>query len=101
MASKVAAMGELESTTASQINKHDPHLQKMLELIYVNIKRRFQILSNAFCYLDFKGRDGVSLQDWARGLDGFSIKIMPRDAKLVFKYLTQSDAGPRVLMTVE
>jgi hypothetical protein len=97
--SKVAAMGESKSVTASQINRHDPHLHKLMELIYVNIKKRFQMFNNAFCYLDFKGRDGVSLQDWTRGLDGFSIKILPRDAKLVFQYLTDSDGGAKVLMT--
>lgn len=39
--SKVAALGETKSLTASQINRHDPHLQKLMELIYVNIKKRF------------------------------------------------------------
>lgn len=60
VASKVAAMGEEKSTTGSQINRHNPHLQKIMELIYVNIKKRFNIVSNAYCYLDFKARDGVS-----------------------------------------
>lgn len=99
LSSKIAAMGDQVKEAPSNINKHDPHLQKMLELIYVNIKRRFQVISNAFCYLDFKGREAVSLQDWVRGLDGFSIKILPRDSKLVFQYLTDSNAGSKVLMT--
>jgi len=43
------------------IDKNDPHLQKLLEMIYANVSKRFQILSNAYCYLDFKQRDGVSL----------------------------------------
>jgi len=77
-------MGEVASITPSQINRHDPHLQKLLELIYINVKKRFQVIQNAYSYLDFKGREGVSLQDWTRGLDGFSIKILPRDSKLVF-----------------
>ena len=48
----------------SKYNKHDPKLIKLIELIYTNIRKRFQVLSNAYCYLDFKHRDGVSLQDW-------------------------------------
>lgn len=43
-ASKVAAMGDEKSTTPSQINRHDPHLQKVLELIYQNIKKRFNMI---------------------------------------------------------
>ena len=42
--SKVAAMGDEKSTTPSQINRHDPHLQKVLELIYQNIKKRFNMI---------------------------------------------------------
>jgi len=49
--------------------------------------------------MDFKQRSGVSLADWNRGLDGFCIKMMPEDAKLCFMYLTNSDGGPKVLMS--
>jgi hypothetical protein len=56
-------------------------------------------LSNAYCFLDFKSRDGVSQQDWNRGLEGFSIKLFPEDAKMVFMYLTDSDGNDKVLMT--
>lgn len=85
----------------AHINKHDPHLMKLLELIYSCIKRRFQVFSNAYCYLDFKNRSGVSYNDWQRGLDGFHIRILPRDSKLVFQYLTKTDGGPQVLMTLD
>jgi hypothetical protein len=83
----------------SHINRHDPHLQKLLELIYANVKKRFQVFTNAYCYLDFNNRGLVSYSDWQRGLDGFAIKVLPRDAKLLFQYLTHSDGGPQVMMT--
>ena len=38
------------------LSKHDPYLHKLCEMIYSNIKSRFQIFANAFCYLDFKSR---------------------------------------------
>lgn len=68
-------------------------------MIYSNIKSRFQIFANGYCYLDFKQRQAVSLDDFARGLDGFGIKISPLDQRSVFAYLTDSDGSSRVLMT--
>lgn len=56
-------------------------------------------MSSAFCFLDFKSRDGVSLSDWRRGLDGFAIKLFPDDVKMVFNYLTNSNGNDKVLMT--
>ena len=49
--------------------------------------------------MDFKQRGGVSLSDWNRGLEGFSIKMMPEDSKLCFMYLTGSDGNEKALMT--
>ena len=61
------------------LDKSDPYLNKLVELIYNNIKSRFQVFGNSFCYLDFKNRQGVSFQDFSRGLDGFGIKLHPSD----------------------
>lgn len=69
------------SSEVVKYDKNDPKLQKLVELVYSNLRKRFQVLANAYCYLDFKNRDGVSLKDWLRGLEGFAIKIMPEDAK--------------------
>ena len=44
--------------------KHDPHLQKCVEVVASNIKERFAIFGNAFRYLDFKNRHGVSQEDF-------------------------------------
>ena len=50
--------------------------------------------------MDFLNRGGISLDDWQRGLDGFSIKMLPKDSKSVFMYLTgQEEENPNVLMT--
>ena len=62
-----------------------------MELIYSNIKCRFQVFGNAYCYLDFKNRQGVSFDDFQRGLEGFSIKMSRHDARSVFAYLTDKD----------
>jgi len=68
-------------------------------MIYANVKARFQNLTNAYCFLDFRDREGVSLTDWNRGLEGFHIKMLPEDSLMVFKYLTSSDGNEKVLMT--
>ena len=83
------------------LDRNDPRLQKLLELVYANISKRFQIFSNGFCFMDFKSRDGVSYKDWQRGLDGFSIKMLPDDSRKVFQYLTDSTEEnlDKVLMT--
>lgn len=70
----------------------------LIEVVYQNISKRFQQLGNAFCYMDFMNRGGISLEDWNRGLDGFAIKILPKDAKLIFEYLVQKEAKEDVLM---
>ena len=64
LARKKEANKDDTKSVASRYNKHDPKLIKLMELIYANIRKRFQVLSNAFCYLDFKHREGVSLADW-------------------------------------
>lgn len=47
---------EKTSVEGPILNKNDPYLHKLCEMIYSNIKSRFQIFANAFCYLDFKSR---------------------------------------------
>ena len=83
------------------LDRNDPRLQKLLELVYANISKRFQIFSNGYCFMDFKSRDGVSYKDWQRGLDGFAIKMLPEDSRKVFQYLTDSteDNLDKVLMS--
>ena len=71
--------------------KTDPHLQKILELIYSNIKERFAIFGNCFRYLDFKNRRGISLEDFERGLDTFGIYLSQKDRKHAFLYLAQGE----------
>ena len=71
-------------------SRNDPHVQKLLEMIYMNVSKRFQVFGNAYCYLDFKNRQRVSLSDFIKGMDGFALKITPADAKLVFRYLTDT-----------
>ena len=90
-----------KSPMTTYLDRHDPRLQKLLELVYANISKRFQIFSNGYCFMDFKSREGVSLQDWNRGLDGFAIKMMPEDSKKVFQYLTDSTENDinKALMT--
>lgn len=48
--------------------RHDPHLQKLLELIFTNVKSRFTVFGNAFRYMDYRNRMGISPQDFERGL---------------------------------
>lgn len=84
--------------------RQDPHLQKLVELVATNIKERFSIFGNAFRYLDFKNRHGVSLEDLDRGLTGFGLKLSPSDRRSIFAYLTDSDPEnkerlEKVLMT--
>ena len=67
--------------------KFDPHLQKLLELIYTNIKGRFTVFGNAYRYLDFRNRMGVSLTDFERGLNGFGLHFPRADRTAVFNYL--------------
>ena len=81
------------------LSKHDPYLHKLCEMIYSNIKSRFQIFANAFCYLDFKSRQAVSIDDFSRGMDGFGLKMSPQDSKSVFAYLTGSENIESALMT--
>lgn len=83
-------MAEIEQYHRIQHSKNDPHVQKLLEMIYMNVSKRFQVFGNAYCYLDFKNRQRVSLSDFIKGLDGFALKITPADAKLVFRYLTDT-----------
>jgi len=73
------------------LGRHNPYLHKLIELIYSNIKCRFQVFGNAFCYFDFKNRQAVSFDDFLQGLEGFSIKMSRHDAKSVFAYLTSKD----------
>ena len=81
------------------LNKNDPYLHKLCEMIYSNIKSRFQIFANGFCYLDFKSRQAVSLDDFSRGMDGFGLKMSPSDSKSVFAYLAGSENFETALMT--
>mmetsp|Transcript_39689 Transcript_39689/g.60815 ORF Transcript_39689/g.60815 Transcript_39689/m.60815 type:complete len:122 (-) Transcript_39689:930-1295(-) len=85
------------------LGKYDPYLHKLIELIYGNIKSRFQVFGNAFKYLDFKNREAVSFEDFQHGLEGFSIKMSRFDAKSVFAYLTQQEGSlqPNVFMTLD
>jgi len=55
--------------------KNDSRLQKIIEIIYTNLKQRFNVFGNAFRYLDFKNRIGISQEDFQKGLEGFGIKI--------------------------
>ena len=55
-----------EHQTEKQPNKviqdrNDPYLLKLLELVYQAINKRFKVFGNAYFYLDFKQRLGVSL----------------------------------------
>jgi hypothetical protein len=70
---------------------NDPYLLKLMELIFKNLKSRFQIFGNAFCFLDFKNRGAISFDDFSRGLDGLSIKISKFDQRAVFAYLIGVD----------
>ena len=84
--------------------RHDPHLQKLVELVASNIRERFAIFGNAFRYLDFKNRHGVSLEDLDKGLSGFGIKLSPDDRRTIFAYLTDNELEnverlDKVLMT--
>lgn len=84
--------------------RQDPHLQKLVELVASNIRERFAIFGNAFRYLDFKNRHGVSLEDLEKGLSGFGIKLSPSDRRIIFAYLTDNEPEPaerleKVLMT--
>ena len=72
-------------------SKNDPYIQKLCELIYVNVSKRFQVFGNAYCYLDFKGRQMVSFADFKKGLEGLQIKMTSFDALSVFQYLTDTD----------
>ena len=81
------------------LSKSDPYLQKLVEMLYVNIKSRFQVFGNSFCYMDFKSRSAVSFSDFKRGLEGFSIKMSSQDAKSVFAYLTGSPDVDNTLMS--
>jgi hypothetical protein len=55
--------------------KNDSRLQKIIEIIYTNLKQRFNVFGNAFRYLDFKNRIGISQEDFQKGLEGFGIRI--------------------------
>ena len=68
-------------------------------MIYQNIKSRFQVFGNSYCYLDFKSRSAVSLSDWRRGLDGFAIKMSAKDQRSVFQYLTDNEDAENTYMT--
>ena len=46
------------------LGRFNPYLHKLIELIYGNIKCRFQVFGNSFCYLDFKNRQAVSFEDF-------------------------------------
>ena len=69
------------------VMKHDPHLQKLLELIYTSIKSRFTIFANAFRYMDFRSRLGLSAQDFERGLSQLGLHLPVADRRAVFSYL--------------
>lgn len=62
-------------------------------MMFANIKNRFQVFQNAFYYIDFKNRQGVSFADFARGIDGFCLKMSVQDIKSVYCYLIESDGS--------
>lgn len=68
-------------------------------MLYVNIKSRFQVFGNSFCYLDFKNRSAVSFSDFKRGLEGFAIKMSTQDARCIFSYLTGSQDVENAMMS--
>lgn len=72
-----------------ELMKHDPHLKKMLELIYTNVKSRFNVFGNAYRYLDFRNRMGVSQSDFERGLAQFGLHFPTADRRVVFNYLSE------------
>lgn len=53
---KIAQIEEREKQKKVHHATNDPYIQKLCELIYVNVSKRFQVFGNSFCYLDFKGR---------------------------------------------
>ena len=73
--------------------KHEIHLRRTLEFVWIRIQERFKTFSPAFRFMDTYMKGRVTFDQFVIALETLKVKLNSRDLLMVFNHIDEGSKG--------